>query len=432
MNGYRLGRLIEAVELGASLEALPSGVGAEENADTKSRDSVTRAVGVEARSISKEDRGGEIGRRVGPKRPCEGPAIGCDRCVLPDNYAGASFAQHETLGNVCNFCSEFRKREFLGEEQFIYDLDLGSDEKVGVTVSGGKDSARACGWLVERFGPERVVALHHHKAGLRHPLARRNLSEIGKRTALIEVVDRRFLPRFRNNLRALLSCPDPAMVRVALCAGCRAGISVDLFRKARKLGITKIVNGASYLELAPFKTALMKRKGEGEETRGLVQGLVENELYEHRGNLSSILKDHVLCHESCFHRYAGRNRFHGISYFDFFDYFINDPLEVRQYVQAELDYELPTGGDWHFDCYVEIFKDLFYWGLLGYTETDFHLSEQVRYELLPRKEAIEMLLEKRREIATGTDRVIEQARYLGCDDETVRQLQAFVDRSEYL
>ncbi len=361
-------------------------------------------------------------------------AIGCDKCVLPKEYAGASFGKQANLSAVCNFCSEFRKREFLGEEQLHRDLDLATDEKVGVTVSGGKDSAFAWGWLVEKLGPEKVVALHHYKAGLRHPLARENLAQIAKRTRLIELVDREFLPRFRENLRALLRRPDPAMVRVALCAGCRAGITVDLFRKLadEDYSITKVVNAASYLELAPFKAALMNEKGEGDETRGLVQGLVENELYEHKGNLLTVLKDAGLCHESSFHKEAGKNLSRGISYFDFFDYFENDPLVTRQYVQAELDYELPSGDDWHFDCLVEMFKDLFYYGLLGYTETDFHLAEQVRYELLPREEAIEMLLAKRKRIVTESDRVIEQAGHLGCGDETVRQLRAFVDQSKYL
>lgn len=66
-----------------------------------------------------------------------GLPIGCGKCVLPKGYAGAIF--HSVNGEtICNFCIERQERKFLGGKQLISDLNLDTDEQVGVTVSGRK------------------------------------------------------------------------------------------------------------------------------------------------------------------------------------------------------------------------------------------------------------------------------------------------------
>ena len=100
------------------------------------------------------------------------------------------------------------------------------------------------------------------------------------------------LPRFKKNLEALLKRPSPEMVRVALCAGCRYGISEALYVKGSEMGIRKYVSAASYLELAPFKEELLAERGWGDETRGLLQGLKVNDDYNFGDNLVYILRDH--------------------------------------------------------------------------------------------------------------------------------------------
>jgi hypothetical protein len=46
---------------------------------------------------------------------------------------------------------------------------------------------------------------------------------------------------------------------------------------------------------------------------------------------------------------------------------------------------------------------VFYYGTLGYTETDGHLSAQVRHRLIDRETAIEELLQGRRDIIEGRE-----------------------------
>lgn len=160
-------------------------------------------------------------------------------------------------------------------------------------------------------------------------------------------------------------------------------------------------------------------------------GLYENPAYYHPENLLRIIKDNDLCHETAFHARQGAGG-GGVKYLHFFDYFENNPFEIRKLVESELGCRLPAGDDWHFDCHVETFKHLLYYAMLGYTETDFHLAQMVRYGVMAREQAVEALLVKRKQIAGGAAEVFALARELGCDEKTVGDLGAFVDQSEYL
>jgi hypothetical protein len=355
--------------------------------------------------------------------------IACRCCVLPAGYAGATFS-----GGVCNFCRKFRKRSFLGERAFRRALPADKEQLVGVFVSGGKDSGAALASVIEAVGPERTVAITSDKGRLVHPLARRNLDNLQKNTGcgFVRVPDPDFYPRFLKNLSAFLEGPDPAMLRAVLCAGCRHAISLKLLAEVAKHGINTVVNAASYLELAPFKSALMRENGNGDETNGLLLGLMENEQYRHDGNLEVIVRDHGLCHEKQFHTSLGCTRVGDINYVHYFDYVENDPRRVRQEVQAKLEFELPDGEDWHYDCLVEPFKDFLYYGLLGYTETDFHLCEMIRYKVISRTEALEALDAKRDAIVANVDGVIELAEKLGCHRNVPWQLHDFARNSPYL
>jgi len=303
---------------------------------------------------------------------------------------------------------------------------------VGVTVSGGKDSLYAWLWLVDHLGPDRVIAFNHDKLGMVHPLAERNLAAASEAlgSELIRVQDLGFAPRFQANLKALLLKPDPAMVRVALCAGCRFGITGALFTAGRDRGITKFVNAASYLELAPFKPALMLAKGEGSERHGLLRGLSENAAYEHSDNHAVIMRDDDHCHETQLSNGAAAARYPGVQYFDFDEYLPNVPNHSESVVRQRLKWSRPARS-WHFDCQVEVFKDVFYYGLLGYTETDNHLSALVRHGLASREEAVNRLEEARDLIIHGLPAVLSLMDELGTGDlQSV--MTSFYDESPFL
>lgn len=359
-------------------------------------------------------------------------AYGCDRCILPENYMFGDYQEHNGE-TTCKFCRDHEEPQFKSEEDFIRDVNLQKGEKIGVTVSGGKDSLFAWHYLVSTFGAENVVAFNHKKTGLVHPEATRNINRANEilQTELIVMEDNGMMPRFKKNLEALLNNPQPGMVRVALCTGCRYGITEALYTKGAELGIKKYVSAASYLELAPFKEELLAQKGCGDETRGLLEGLKENGAYHFDSNLSYILRDHQ-------YKYKGNlssdrenvNVFKDYQLIDLDKYFPNDPQKMEKFVTDNLNWVRPERS-WHFDCVVEEMKDIFYYGLLGYTETDFKLSAMVRHKLISRDEAIRQIEIVRTMVRNSFPQTERFLRSIGLE-YLLGKMHRFYKRSPYL
>lgn len=314
----------------------------------------------------------------------------CDFCVLPSVYEWSD-SKIVDGKQRCKFCECFTKHTFLGKQQFIKDIGIKKNEKIGITVSGGKDSIYAWKQLVEIFGKERVVAFTYYKPHLTHELALKNIENASRilGSKFYTFVDQSSFDRFKRNIENFLNNPNPAMVRVALCAGCRYGITEQLYNFGfKKEKITKYISAASYLELAPFKEELLKHAGSGSEKFGLIKCLAENNGYSFGNNIEIILRDDNYRYKGVVSKNENNFTQHGkFILFDFDKYFPNIPEKIESIVKKELKWKRPERS-WHFDCLIENFKDVFYYGLLGYTETDFKLSAMVREGLMTREEAI--------------------------------------------
>lgn len=357
---------------------------------------------------------------------------GCDECILPVNYTFGDYKKHEGQ-TKCKFCRNFKEPDFKGKKEFIKEINLQKGEKLGITVSGGKDSMFAWHYLVNCFGSENVVAFNHKKTGLVHPLATQNLNvakEILK-TELIVIEDKGMLKRFKKNFEALLNNPSPEMVRVALCAGCRFGITEALYSKGDELGIKKYVSAASYLELAPFKEELLTQKGYGDDKVGLMEGLKVNDCYDFDDNLTYILRDHE-------YKYKGKlscdddkiTMFKNYELYDLDKYMANTPQQIEEFVIENLNWVRPERS-WHYDCLIEEIKDVLYYGMLGYTESDFKLSAMVRHKLITSEEAKYQIEIVRSMIRNSFPQTVEFLRSVGLD-HLVGKMSEFYETSEYL
>lgn len=336
--------------------------------------------------------------------------IGCDFCVTPDHYKTAHFTTLKNGKQICNYCKNHVRKQFKGIKQLKEDINLKEGEKIGVMVSGGKDGLYAWMTLCNIFGPENVIAFNHHKSGLVHPFAYENLLNASRilKSQLIIVEDNDFIIRFRKNLEAFVKKPDPAMTRVALCAGCRYGITGNLYRLAdEKYKIKKFVSAASYLELAPFKAELLKEKGNGNNKYGLLKGLIENEKYNFDDNIEIILNDDDLAYKSISNgKKTISHEFKNYKLFDLDDYIENNPDEYEKAVTERLSWKRPEKS-WHFDCIIEEFKDFFYYGTLGYTENEFKLSQMIRYNLISRDDALKEICHYRNKMKNSLKTILQ-------------------------
>ncbi len=325
----------------------------------------------------------------------------CEKCVLPATY-------NNSATKTCKWCNANTSatNKFYGKEALIEDIALKDDEKLGVMVSGGKDSIFVWAQLIKLFGKNKVVAFNFQKKGLTHPVAIQNIINAQNLLGgdVVTIADENSQKDFLKNLEALLDKPDPAMVRVALCAGCRYNITKRLYDYGfEKYGITKYVSGASYLELAPFKEELLKQKGSGDEKQGVEIGLNENPKYDFNNNVERILNDIKYRYKGILSKNDSRtSTLDKYTLIDYDKYFDNNPYQIEKYCKDNLNWTRPERS-WHFDCLIEEFKDIFYFGLLGYTESDFKLSAMVRHNLISRSDAINEVIELRNKMINSLD-----------------------------
>lgn len=338
----------------------------------------------------------------------------CKKCGLTARYR---FAELDADG-VCKYCRTFRPRTFRGAEELVRDVDLQEGEMLGITVSGGGDSTYMWGVLTDLFGPERILAFTYYRPGITNETALRNM----KRTAQIlgaELVihtDHEAYRRFRKNLEIILCRPEPEAVRVLLCAGCRYGITATLYEEGVKRGVRKFFSAASYLELAPFKEELIAaRATSGSMDEGLDRVLADYPELDYADNLKIIRRDHRFKYKSNDQWDNGGCQIPvgpDLKLFDFDRYFENDPDRIEEIVRGRFDWQV-TDRSWHFDCLIEEFKDLFYYGMLGYTELDFKTAAMVRFGLLTLPQAEKIIRGQAEKIAGSYDKMLAMLRSLG-------------------
>ena len=156
----------------------------------------------------------------------------CISCALTSEYSYLDLNEEKE----CKYCRRFKRKTFKGLNQLVRDVNLANGEKIGITVSGGKDSIYMWSVLTELFGKDNVIAFTYYRPLLTHPLALENIRSaeaiLGTRLVIIE--DKSAFERFKRNFSILIKNPDPAMIRVLLCVGCRYGITENLYREGER------------------------------------------------------------------------------------------------------------------------------------------------------------------------------------------------------
>lgn len=355
----------------------------------------------------------------------------CNVCGLTTDYY---FGEFDTSGS-CKNCRDFSREEksFKGVEALVKDVDLQAEEKLGVTVSGGKDSIYLWAKMVEVFGADRVVAFCYYRPGITHPLAMSNVIKTGKilRAPVQIHTDKSAYERLERNFRILLQRPQPALVRVALCSGCRYGITKTLHDMGNREHITKYISGASYLELAPFKEEYLQAKSPiGDIDDGFERLLKEYPELDFDNNLEILSKDQHFKYKNNDTKDNNFGEKYEYKLFDYDNYCENNPEEIERYVVEHFDWK-KSDRSWHFDCKIEDFKDALYYGMLGYTECDFKYSAMVRYGLLTREECVRMTDAHHESIRNGLPGLIKKLKKMGLQS-LVPDLVRFYETSHFL
>lgn len=350
----------------------------------------------------------------------------CTKCVLSEDYESVKINQ-ET--HDCNYCRNLEPIHFLGKQSLIEKINFKHGEKIGVTTSGGSDSLFVLHELVQLYGAKNIVAFNHFKKDLVHPIATSNICNAVDRLGCdLEIVeDKIFIENFKKSLFQFLHKPVSPMLSVLICNGCRTGITEALIRRGvNSHKIYKYIHGASYLEDAPHKEALRKKLGYPDGQLGVEQVLNENEGYP----FTSLEAWNDIKLGNSFVKETLKEKYPNLLYLGYFSFFPCNPKMQKKLLREKYKWNEPE-DDFHFDCSIQPFKELLSFGLLGYTEYDFHLSEQIRHGLISRKVVFKMLEDSKLSICNSLEIILSKMKELNINNETQNKMKEFYENYIY-
>ncbi|MBN1901597.1 hypothetical protein JW926_09775 [Candidatus Sumerlaeota bacterium] len=319
----------------------------------------------------------------------------CAQCILPANYPRISFDKD----GVCNFCREYRKVNFQGDEKLIEFIrsfttrDSQYDCLIG--YSGGRDSSYLL-YYISKVLKLRVIA-YHFDHGLIPEQTRQNVRRGAEILGVPLIIEESDLLKkcVSHHIEAWITRPHPGLIGM-LCTGCRLGTDRGLFKTARKFKTNYIAYGGHRLEGGAFKLALMKGNLEnrlGNLNIFLTYGkeILKNPKWISHPSSALIQFQEFLFHFSPLRRILEKMQYSSVKSSSPFGTHI--PWEERKVVetiQKELDWKNPDYGEstWRSDCKISLLKSYMYKEILGFNDKEDGLSCLIRDGQITREEAL--------------------------------------------
>ena len=324
----------------------------------------------------------------------------CVKCIMPASAPGSSFDETGT----CSWCrSDFpgyapRGIEAL-KERLAGVAGRGQEADCLVAVSGGKDSAFSLLALQSMFGA-RVEAFTYVHDGLTD-FARRNASAVcetlGVRHHEVRLQGQKHLELFRAYFSAWVDSREPVTAAMT-CVGCKH-LHIMGTRLAHERGIPMVVWSACPLETPPFIPTQRPGNGKAQSQSfaGLGQTLARTMMRDKQFRKTFWASPGVNI-VGCLAFRPGtsvaRLLYCDVSHLHFFEYYPWNAVEMRRMLSSRTPWSIPGNQvtDWHSDCVFNVFKEYMFQSMFNVSYTDGFLSNQIRYGLLSRAQAMKDLM----------------------------------------
>ncbi len=341
--------------------------------------------------------------------------IRCTRCLMINQIPGSDFDEQ----GVCSWCrSGYPNYRPLGVDalwQTLHPrLSPHSEADCIVGISGGKDSAFALWALKRKFGL-RIEAFTYDHDGVTKQ-ARENVcnvcSALDVPLHVFSLGKHQHLNSFQDYFGAFLS--HPSLVTAGMtCVACKH-LHVFGTQLAIKKQAPFVVWSKCPLEDSPFLA--LKSRGSGTQREGILKGAVMlvGEILRSRHLISTIARHFELTFKGCLAFAPSstylRLRYPSVEQLAFFEYWSWNPTEIYETLFHEANWRKPQDvpSDWHSDCVFNIFKEFLFQSILGVSYTDGFLSNQIRYGLIKRDQAMLQLGESKRYFAQALPKALEQ------------------------
>tara|TARA_B100001248_G_scaffold243397_1_gene211658 strand:- start:2157 stop:4091 length:1935 start_codon:yes stop_codon:yes gene_type:complete len=140
----------------------------------------------------------------------------CSKCILPETYPFIKFDEK----NICNFCNEYEKQKFKGEEELnkIFSKHRSNNEKVDciVGLSGGRDSCYGLHLIKKKYKMNPIA--YTYDWGLTTDVSRINASKVCGKLGIEHIIRSADIEKKRKfvnmNLFAWLNRPHLGMLPI--------------------------------------------------------------------------------------------------------------------------------------------------------------------------------------------------------------------------
>lgn len=340
----------------------------------------------------------------------------CQKCILPESYAGIHFNEKR----VCNLCEHYDPPQYLGEDKLKEDVfNILKDKKNNkydciVGLSGGRDSTFLLWYIVNVLKLKPLALFVDSKL-----IPETTISNIKKTVKIlgVDLVIRQHLflqKTVRHFLKSWPNNPDPAAL-ITLCTGCRLGLTKLIDEEAVNQNIPIIFIGATPFERGFFKQNLIspKRNGNASFVLGYGRQVMRNpHLISNLSSLKIQINEYFTVPWVFKSRKRKLNNYVQIE--PFTNYFRWEEKKIEETLKNKLNWERYPGmeSSYRGDCYVGIIRQFLYDKMLNYNDKDDHLSWLIRDKQITREEALNRI-DKEKE--TGIDILKSSFGKLGID-----------------
>lgn len=323
----------------------------------------------------------------------------CKKCILPENYSGVTFNEK----GVCNLCSDYVSRHYLGEEQLKIDISKilesskSNEYDCVIGLSGGRDSTYLLWYAVTKLKLKPLAVFVDSKL-----IPPETLSNIKKTTEILSVdlivKHNNFLKRVvRHNLKSWLNYPTPATL-VNLCVGCRFGILKYVNEEAIHRNVPIVFAGMTPFERGSFKTDLIRSKDKGKF--GLIKGYGK-QVIKNPSLISNLYSLKIQTYEylAMYQGLLSEKRKLKYNLIEPFQYYFRwEEKKIEETIKNELGWERHPGleSSYRGDCEVGIIRQYLYDKMLGYNDKDDNLSWLIRDQQVSREEALERITKEKK------------------------------------
>lgn len=316
----------------------------------------------------------------------------CTRCILPETMPFIDFDE----GGVCNYCRNYRKLTFHGEEELREHVAGGRGSAdmpdCVVGISGGRDSLYCLHYVTRVLGLRPVA--YTYDWGMVTDLARRNISRICAKLGVEHILisaditkKRRFI---RQNIAAWLRRPDLGMIPLFMAGDKHYFYHLQQVRRQTGAGLA--IMGENMLERTDFKTGFAgvrpcNRDEHHVYTLPLWSSVKLAAFYGKQylvnpAYINASLADTLLAY-ACFYL-IDRN------YLNLYNYIPWHEETVVPTLREEYNFELATDSPttWRIGDGTAAFYNYIYHTVAGFTENETLRSNQIREGRISREEAL--------------------------------------------